>query len=82
MNSPNAFESHPDEITVASYAEGRLPDVTRAALEAHLADCDECRRALVLLRGLEELEAEAAPREFSESSRRRRWLPWERPQPP
>lgn len=76
MNSPNAFEGHPDEISVASYLEGRLPDATRAAIEEHLADCDECRRGLVLLRGLEELEVEAVPREFQAASGPRRWMPW------
>ena len=76
MNSPNAFESHPDEIAVASYLEGRLPDATRAAIEEHLADCDECRRGLVLLRGLDELEPEAVPREFQATHPKRRWMPW------
>ena len=76
MNQLNAFEEHPDEFTVASYMEGRLPDEARAALEAHLADCDECRRGLILLRGVEQLEAKPVPRELLERPRRGRRQFW------
>jgi len=71
MNPPDARESHVDELAVAAYLEGRLPDGARDEVEAHLAECDECRRALVLLGGLDELEAEPVPRELLAAPRRR-----------
>jgi hypothetical protein len=76
MNQLNAFEEHPDEFAVASYLEGRLPDEARAAIEAHFADCDECRRGLILLRGVEQLEAEPVPRGMLESAPERRRHFW------
>lgn len=76
MKQLHAFKDHPDEIAVASYLEGRLPDDARDALEAHLADCDECRRGLTLLRGVEGLEAEPVPRELIESAPKRRRHFW------
>jgi len=35
--------SHPDAVRIAAYADGTLAGQERAALEAHLADCAECR---------------------------------------
>lgn len=34
---------HPDAIRIAAYAEGRLGGDDRAAMEAHLAECADCR---------------------------------------
>lgn len=76
MSQLNPFEDHPDEFTIASYLEGRLPEEASATLEAHLADCDDCRRGLVLLRGLDQLEEDEVPRELLESPRKRRGLSW------
>jgi len=76
MSRLDGFETHPDEISVASYLEGRLPEQARAAIEAHFADCDECRRALILLQGLEDQEEEPAPREWTAPTRKRSWHSW------
>jgi hypothetical protein len=35
---------HPDSGRLAAYAERRLPPEDRATIEAHLADCADCRR--------------------------------------
>lgn len=76
MSSLDVRENHPDEMAVAAYLEGRLPETERDTFESHLAACDECRGALVLLRGLEELEAEPVPEELLRASRKPRWVPW------
>jgi len=76
MNRLDVRESHPDEMTVAAYLDGRLPAGALDEFEAHLAACDECRRALVLMRGLEELEAEPVPPALLGPRRRGRWAPW------
>jgi predicted anti-sigma-YlaC factor YlaD len=41
-----------DEITMASYLEGRVEAEEIEALELHLADCSDCRTALAELREL------------------------------
>jgi hypothetical protein len=43
---------HPDEDQVALYLNGRLDGPARRALEAHLADCAECRAEVVEVRNL------------------------------
>ncbi len=48
-------------VEVAGYALGKLDDDETIAFEAHLAECDDCRRELEELRGLPELLARAAP---------------------
>jgi hypothetical protein len=48
-------------VEVAGYALGKLDDDETVAFEAHLAECDDCRRELEVLRGLPELLARAAP---------------------
>src|SRR6266540_4018493 len=48
-------------VEVAGYALGKLDDDETVAFEAHLAECDDCRRELEELRGLPELLAKAAP---------------------
>lgn len=48
-------------VEVAGYALGKLDDDETVAFEAHLAECDDCRRELEELRGLPELLARAAP---------------------
>jgi len=52
----------PDESQLLAYAEKRLPSKRRAMLEAHMADCDDCRESLVLFarisgEGLDNVEA-------------------------
>ena len=54
---------HPEAITTAAYLDATLPQPARDALEAHLAACDECRAATVLLRLRDEGEVEEAPPE-------------------
>jgi hypothetical protein len=39
----------PESEVLAAHSEGRLDDAESAALLAHAADCDECRRELALL---------------------------------
>jgi len=48
-------------VEVAGYALGKLDDDETVAFEAHLAECDDCRRELEELRELPELLARAAP---------------------
>src|SRR5437879_4766380 len=38
--------SHPDRDRLAAFASGRLDDRDSAEIEAHLADCDDCRVVL------------------------------------
>lgn len=48
------MNAHPQNEDVAAYVEGGLPPAERTVLEAHLAECPECRRvateAALLLR--------------------------------
>src|SRR4051812_9547251 len=44
--------SHVDEGTLHAYLDGELPPTERAALEAHLAQCETCRAQLVEERAL------------------------------
>lgn len=76
MSLSEARGNHPDEMVVAAYLEGRLPERARDDFESHLAECDECRGALVLLRGLERLEAEPLPRGLRGAPRGRVWGAW------
>jgi anti-sigma-K factor RskA len=48
-------------VEVAGYALGKLDEDETVSFEAHLAECDSCRRELEELRGLPELLARAAP---------------------
>lgn len=48
-------------VEVAGYVLGKLGDDETVAFEAHLAECDDCRRELEQLRGLPELLGRAAP---------------------
>jgi|GEM_PF-3042636 len=60
--TPRASEtpsSHPDELTLAGFAEGRLLDFEREAVELHLADCRACRELVGA--AAPEDEARAAP---------------------
>src|SRR3712207_4405663 len=51
--SPNGQSSgHLPAADFAAYLDGRLDAADRARAEAHLADCDECRRELVEIRAL------------------------------
>ena len=42
----------PDELTLAGFADGRLPGPQRLAIEAHLSDCADCREAVDAAREL------------------------------
>ena len=44
--------SHPDEGTIHGWLDGALPAGEAAAVEAHLAECGECRAAVAEARGL------------------------------
>jgi hypothetical protein len=44
-------DAHLDADELSAYAEGALPAPTRTRYTAHLADCDTCRREVVLLAG-------------------------------
>jgi len=63
------FADHPDEITTASYLDGRLSDVARDDFETHLAACDECRAGVAILRLRAEGDAGAAPPEMLRRAR-------------
>jgi hypothetical protein len=75
---------------ISAYLDGELTGADRAALEAHLPDCDECQRELAALRQtralLRALPAPALPRAFTlpetpaATPLRRRHAPaWARP---
>ena len=77
--------SHVDEGTLHAYLDGELPSTERAALEAHLAQCEACRarlgeeralleRASVLLGAARPLERPAPP--FEQLRRAPRRSPW------
>jgi anti-sigma factor RsiW len=43
---------HPDGVTVDDYVDGTLPATERAAVDAHLATCAECRELVAGLRSV------------------------------
>jgi anti-sigma factor RsiW len=56
---------------VTAYVEGTLPDVERAAFEAHLAECPGCDRYLAQYRHTIALLGEVPAEALSAPSRRR-----------
>lgn len=68
-----ASATHAEAAALASLAEGRISEAEREALEGHLADCADCRRAVVEARRLASSISEAATTDG------RRWLgrPWQ-----
>ena len=52
MTDPNAGSMHLEPHQVAAYVDGRLDAQEAARLEAHLAQCDECRNELIEVRRL------------------------------
>lgn len=40
-----------DELTLSIHADGELPAVQAARVDDHVAECADCRRQLVALRG-------------------------------
>jgi hypothetical protein len=52
----NAFDNdvtpHPSEMELAAYLDGRASAASRERIEAHLADCPDCRHDLVAARSL------------------------------
>src|SRR5947209_867425 len=52
---------HPDPETLGALVDGRLPAERAAPLEAHLASCSECRRAVAAAISASELARFAAP---------------------
>ena len=72
--------THPDEVMIASYVEGRLPEAARAEMEAHLAGCEGCRVGVALLSlGDDEEAAAADPTEDEIAGYRRAALDLARP---
>jgi hypothetical protein len=62
LSGSNKITQCPDESELLAYAEKRLSPKRRAVLEAHMADCDDCRESLVLFarisgEGIENVEA-------------------------
>ena len=59
------MREHPDESVVDAYAENLLDAAARAAVDAHLADCDRCRveveRQRALMDGLRALPKSVEP---------------------
>lgn len=47
--SPPEAASHPDADELSAYAENALPAAARTRYTSHLADCDECRKLVVVL---------------------------------
>src|SRR4051794_31525559 len=70
-------EDHPDEETLALFAQGMLTASERAGLVRHLADCLECRRtaSLVLTLGESIATQERRWRSFSLHQGWRSWAP-------
>lgn len=79
MNTMEKF--CPDVLTLAGWIEGTLSPEDRSRMTAHLAGCDDCRRAVALASTLEAPPAEGAVNEILlskvvASSRRRRFAPF------
>jgi hypothetical protein len=79
MNTMEKF--CPDVLTLAGWIEGTLSPDDRSRTAAHLAACDDCRRAVALSSTLEAPPAEAPVNEILlskvvASSRRRRVVPF------
>jgi hypothetical protein len=78
------MDKHLDAESLSDYAEGLAEARARAAAEAHLAGCAQCRRELAAIqayfRGLADLEPARAPADFLARVRSRlpRPSPWER----
>ena len=45
--SRTSWDEHPDPERLASYIERSLPPAQRSEVEAHLADCEDCRRVVM-----------------------------------
>jgi len=82
---------HPDGVTLDDYVDDTLPATERAAVDAHLAACDECRELVAGLRSvvaavstLKTVEppraawarVERAIRAENTGTRASRWWPW------
>lgn len=79
MNTMEKF--CPDVLALAGWIEGTLSPEDRSRMAAHLAACDDCRRAVALSSTLEAPPAEAPVNEILlskvvASSRRRRFVPF------
>jgi len=63
---PEDFASCPDELTLASYLDAKLSGEDKARMDAHLARCGKCARAVAELRdilaqvGGDEMDSEEA----------------------
>lgn len=69
--------AHMDADELSAYAEGALPDATRARYISHLADCDSCRRIvaeLALSSGIEREERGTVAQTIETPSRS--WRGW------
>jgi hypothetical protein len=79
-SSASGEGAHLDVDELSAFAEGALPASARVAAASHLADCDECRGAVVNLTRAAGTEAEIEKRaaavasKTSEPERRRSWL--------
>src|SRR6185295_20117443 len=74
-------KSCPDDLTLAGWVEGTLSPQDRNRMTAHLAACDDCRRAVALASTLDAPPAEGGVNEILLSkvvsaSRRRRLAPF------
>src|SRR6185436_2773136 len=74
-------KSCPDDLTLAGWVEGTLSPQDRNRMTAHLAACDDCRRAVALASTLDAPPAAGAVNEILLSkvvsaSRRRRFAPF------
>lgn len=74
-------KSCPDDLTLAGWVEGTLSPQDRSRMTAHLAGCDDCRRAVALASTLDAPPADGAVNEILlskvvSSSRRRRFAPF------
>ncbi|MBI3450248.1 MAG: zf-HC2 domain-containing protein [Acidobacteria bacterium] len=63
------MREHPDELVTAAYLDGTLEAGARDGVEAHLAECGECRSGVVLLRGAASSAPQAVPAEWIRSAR-------------
>lgn len=69
--------AHLDADEMNAYAEGALPDKTRARYVAHLADCDECRSLVTKLTlAANVVPASSAQEALAAASASRSWRDW------
>ena len=70
MKDHQGMSAHPDDTDVAAYLDGVVDGKRRDTIDAHLAECVECRAGVVLLRESARPMTEEIPAEWLKGARR------------